>query len=96
MVYTATVYSGIFAGFRMALQLVKKWGNSPAIRLPVAVMEAAHLSLDQAVEVRAENGRIIIEPATPTYRLDELLVGITASNRHEEQDFGPLQGQERL
>lgn len=39
----------------MALQLVKKWGNSPAIRLPSAVMEAAHLKLDQAVEVRAEN-----------------------------------------
>ena len=37
----------------MALQLVKKWGNSPAIRLPSAVMEAAHLKLDQAVEVRA-------------------------------------------
>ena len=66
----------------MALQLVKKWGNSPAIRLPAAVMEAAHLKLDQAVEVRAENGRIVIEPAPPTYTLDDLLAGITAQNLH--------------
>lgn len=80
----------------MALQLVKKWGNSPAVRLPAAVMEAAHLTLEQAVEVRAENGRIIIEPATPTVSLDDLLAGITAGNRHTEQDFGLPQGQELL
>jgi len=80
----------------MALQLIKKWGNSPAIRLPAAVMEAAHLTLEQAVEVRAENGRIVIEPAAPTYRLDDLLAGITAENRHAEQDFGMPQGQELL
>lgn len=80
----------------MALQLVKKWGNSPAIRLPSAVMEAAHLRLDQAVEVRAENGRIVIEPAPPTYTLDDLLAGITAQNLHSEQDFGLPQGQELL
>lgn len=80
----------------MALQRVKKWGNSPAIRLPAAVMEAAHLSLEQAVEVRAENGRIIIEPAAPLYELDDLLAGITAKNLHREQDFGVAQGQELL
>ena len=80
----------------MTVQVVKKWGNSPAVRLPAAVMEAAHLSLDQAVEVRAENGRVIIEPASPTYSLDDLLAGITAENQHTEQDFGAPQGQELL
>lgn len=80
----------------MAIQLVKKWGNSPAVRLPAAVMEAAHLSLDQPVEVRAEHGRVIIEPASPAYSLDDLLAGITARNRHTEQDFGLPQGRELL
>ena len=80
----------------MALQFVKKWGNSPAVRLPAAIMEAAHLSLDQPVEVRAENGRIVIEPAAPAYSLDDLLAGITAKNRHTEQDFGLPRGQELL
>jgi len=80
----------------VALQFVKKWGNSPAVRLPAAVMEAANLSVDQPVEVRAEHGRVIIEPAAPSYSLDELLAGITAKNRHTEQDFGLPQGQELL
>lgn len=80
----------------MPLQFVKKWGNSPAIRLPAAVMEAAHLSLEQAVEVRAENGRIVIEPAAPTYTLEDLLAGIFPENLHGEQDFGLPQGKELL
>ncbi|TSE28238.1 Antitoxin MazE [Tepidimonas thermarum] len=80
----------------MALQFVKKWGNSPAIRLPAAVLEAAHLKLEQAVEVRADNGRIVIEPAAPAYRLDELLAGITPDNRHAEHDFGEAAGLEQL
>lgn len=80
----------------MALQLVKKWGNSPAVRLPAAIMEAAHLSLEQVVEVRAENGRIVIEPAAPAYQLDDLLAGITAENLHGEQDFGLSEGKEWL
>jgi antitoxin MazE len=80
----------------MAVQLVKKWGNSPAVRLPRAIMEAAHLVLDQAVEVRAENGRVIIEPAAPNYALEDLLAGITPQNRHLEQDFGAPEGKELL
>lgn len=80
----------------MAIQFVKKWGNSPAVRLPAAIMEAAHLALDQAVEVRVENGRVIIEPAAPSFALDDLLAGITPQNRHAEQDFGPPEGQELL
>jgi antitoxin MazE len=80
----------------MAVQFVKRWGNSPAVRLPAAIMEAAHLTLDQPVEVRAEHGRVIIEPASPAYSLDDLLAGITVKNCHGEQDFGEAQGKELL
>lgn len=80
----------------MAVQRVKKWRNGPAVRLPAAVMEAAHLALDQAVEVRAENGRVIIEPAAPSYSLDNLLASITPENRHGEMDFGAPEGRELL
>ena len=41
---------------------VRKWGNSPAIRIPASVMAATGLSLDSRVDVRAEDGRIVIEP----------------------------------
>ncbi len=80
----------------MAVQLVKKWGNSPAVRLPAAIMEAAHLVLDQPVNVRAENGRVVIEPASLPCSLDDLLAGITPDNRHAEADFGVPQGLERF
>jgi antitoxin MazE len=80
----------------MTLQVIKKWGNSPAVRIPVAIMQSAQLRLDQAVEVRAEGGRIIIEPVTPAYNLEDLLNHITVENQHAEVDFGIAQGQEQL
>jgi antitoxin MazE len=78
----------------MSIQSLKKWGNSPAVRIPAAVMEAAHLSLDQPVEIRADNGRVIIEPVAPSYALADLLAGITPENRHANLDFGLPQGRE--
>ena len=42
--------------------VVKKWGNSAAIRIPAAVMEAIPLELGELVDVRVEAGRIVIEP----------------------------------
>ncbi len=37
---------------------VKKWGNSAAVRMPVAVMEEARLEIDQPVDIRVEQGRL--------------------------------------
>lgn len=77
--------------------LVKKWGNSASVRIPAAVMEAAKLSLDQPVDIREEDGRVIIEPIRdPVFALDDLLAGITDDNLHAEIDFGPPVGKERL
>lgn len=42
--------------------VVKKWGNSAAVRIPSAVIQAADLRLDEAVEIREDSGRIVIEP----------------------------------
>jgi antitoxin MazE len=74
---------------------VKKWGNSAAVRIPASVMEAMHLDLDDAVEVREEKGRIVIEPVRQkTYVLEDLLRAISSKNRHEAVDFGPAEGKE--
>ena len=70
--------------------IVKKWGNSAAVRIPAGVMQALHLDLDEVVDVREEAGRIVIEPVRQkAYNLDDLLKGITAKNRHEAVDSGP-------
>jgi antitoxin MazE len=75
--------------------MVKKWGNSAAVRIPASVMQATHLDLDEAVDVREEAGRIVIEPVRQkTYDLETLLKGITPTNQHEAVDFGPAMGKE--
>ena len=74
---------------------VKKWGNSAAIRIPAAVMEAMHLDLDEVVDVRVDEGRIIIEPIRQkAYELRALLKEITPKNQHQAADFGPAVGKE--
>jgi antitoxin MazE len=75
--------------------IIKKWGNSAAVRIPASVMAAARVALEQSVEVREEQGRIVIEPVRrKTYKLDELLGGITAKNQHEPVDTGEPVGKE--
>ena len=76
--------------------VVKKWGNSAAIRIPATILEAAKITLEQAVEVRAEGGRILIEPVRNGYDLDALIAKITPENLHHETDFGPPVGRELL
>lgn len=74
---------------------VRKWGNSASVRIPAAIMEAAKLRLDQRVEVREEQGRVVIEPIRPAaYDIAELVAGITEENRHDSVDMGAPAGKE--
>ena len=75
--------------------VVKKWGNSAAVRIPAAVLEAAHVRLDQPVDVREEDGRIVIEPVRPArYDINALVSGSTDDNRHDAVDLGKPVGGE--
>ena len=76
---------------------VKKWGNSAALRIPAAVMQAMHLHLDEEVDVREEAGQIVIKPIRPAaYDLKDLLAQITPENLHPAADFGSAVGKETL
>lgn len=61
------------------------------------MLSAAKLELDDAVTIRVEDQRIIIEPV-PKHapELSELLGGITPENLHGELDFGPAIGREAM
>jgi antitoxin MazE len=75
--------------------VVKKWGNSASVRIPVAILQAAHLDLEEPVDVREESGRIVIEPVRrKEYDLTELVKGITRNNLHGEVAFGGPVGKE--
>lgn len=74
---------------------IRRWGNSAAVRIPAATLAAAGLKPDDPVEVREENGRVVIEKARPqAATLESLIEGITPENRHEQADFGPPVGRE--
>lgn len=77
--------------------VVKKWGNSASIRIPSNVLKAAKLEIDDPVDIREEQGRIVVEPLRPdSYDLADLIEGITPDNLHDEVDFGGPVGKERL
>ncbi|SDT93511.1 AbrB/MazE/SpoVT family DNA-binding domain-containing protein [Desulfobacula phenolica] len=62
--------------------IIKKWGNSLAARIPKAIADMIGLHLNQKINIKAENGKIIITPITEKkeYTMDELLSQCTAKN----------------
>ncbi len=77
--------------------VIRKWGNSPAVRLPLAVMKEANFSVEQKVTIVVTRGRIVIEPSEVVeYGLDDLLEGINSRNVHAEVSVGRPVGKEGL
>jgi antitoxin MazE len=73
---------------RLSMQAtIKKWGNSAAVRIPAAMMDAVGLNLDEVVEIREKSGRIVIEPMQKN-RLAVLISGMAPKNIHREENFG--------
>ena len=76
---------------------MRKWGNSIGVRIPAVILTELNLSAEKKVDVRAEAGRIIIEPIIDSQEtLEQLLGQITPDNLHSEIDFGQSVGKELL
>ena len=74
---------------------VRKWGNSASVRIPARMLAAADMRIDQEVDLREEDGRIIIEPVmAPAYDLDALLAAMTPDTFPDDMDFGAPLGKE--
>ena len=79
----------------MTTTYIRKWGNSLAIRLPQSLLAQLNLQVDGEVEIRLEEGRLILSPVKkPGYTLDELLAQINPESLHDEIDFGKPIGKE--
>lgn len=59
----------------MADMVIKKWGNSLAVRIPKVIADSINLETDQVATIEAKDGRIIITPVQKKkeYTLEELL-----------------------
>ncbi|GMU70916.1 MAG: hypothetical protein AMXMBFR42_03830 [Burkholderiales bacterium] len=75
---------------------ISAWGNSHGVRLPRDVLEEAGIPPNADVTIRAESGRILIEPVKRKPTLDELLARIEPGAATREVDFGPPIGREVL
>jgi antitoxin MazE len=74
---------------------VQRWGNSLAVRIPKTFAEEVGLTDNSPIEMRLVEGGLLLERSSlRPLTLDELLDGITESNRHNEVDTGPAQGLE--
>ena len=77
--------------------VIRKWGNSPAVRLNVAAMKAAAFEIEQHVTIKATKGRIVIETVEKLdFKLEDLVAGITRQNVHGEVKVGEPVGREAL
>lgn len=62
---------------------------------PSAILQAARLELDAPVDIREEDGHIVIAPTRePEIASADLLAGITGDNLHAAAEFGEPVGDE--
>jgi antitoxin MazE len=74
---------------------VSKWGNSLAIRIPLATARQAGLSEGDCLALVLDSeGNIVLRPTRRKYELSELVARITPKNRHRETNWGRPQGEE--
>lgn len=78
----------------MAQAVIRRWGNSAAVRLPAAVLAASHITVDTPVEIEVRDGSVVITPQRPQPTLDALLAAITPDSLHGEVDWGGPVGRE--
>ena len=74
---------------------ISKWGNSLAVRIPLAIARQASLGEGDSVKLALDrDGRIVLRPTRRKYELSELVAQITRKNRHRATDWGSPQSEE--
>lgn len=76
---------------------IKKWGNSQGLRLSKQLLEDAHISVGDDVEVNIQDGIIVIAPARRIrgkQNLQELVSRIPEGYKSVESDWGEPVGRE--
>jgi antitoxin MazE len=76
---------------------IQKWGNSQGLRITRQMLEDAHISVGDEVDVAVRDGLIMIAPVRPVrgkHSLKELVSSIPKNYRTEELDWGDPVGRE--
>ncbi len=76
------------------MRVILKKGDNPVVRLPAAIVRAAHFHINQPLEVRVEQGRVIIEPAPEEIDIEALCAALDVAEKPELIEFGLPVGSE--
>lgn len=74
--------------------VVKKWGNSLALRLPQNLAADLNLAEGSTVSMTLEDHALVVRPARKRYRLEDLLDQTPAEAKRGETDWGDAKGGE--
>jgi len=75
---------------------IQKWGNSQAVRLPKAALVNARLKENDRVEIRVEDGNLLLVPVKKHITLQERIAEYTAEYKCSEWETGDPAGKEVL
>lgn len=78
-------------------QSLQKWGNGTGVRLPKKVVEAAHLEINQPLEVTIKGRSVVLTPVTKPkdITITSMLDGVTPENINGELSWGEDVGAEK-
>ena len=73
--------------------IVKKWGNSMALRIPSSFLKEVGVNEGSILDITLVNGTLVLTPKKKVYDLKTLLEGINESNLHPEILTGDSMGE---
>ncbi len=71
----------------MIVTQVAKWGNSSGVRLPKAILEKAHINIDDEVTIYCKNNTIIIEKVQERNWYERLKDAIVKETNHDSSYY---------
>lgn len=74
--------------------IVRKWGNSLALRLPQNVAADLNIVEGATVSLVIEDHSLVVKPARKRYRLADLLAQMEPKMQRPESDWGKPEGDE--
>ena len=78
----------------MVEAVIQKWGNSQAVRLPKAILNAANLHENDCVAIDAQEDQITLRKLPRRKTLDDLFAGYQGGYKPAEFETGADVGRE--
>lgn len=78
----------------MHTAVIRKWGNSLALRLPQHMAADLQLAEGATVSLSIEDNALVVKAARRKYKLADLLANHGKDRNHPETDWGKPVGEE--